>query len=135
MSYKDDKKQISGTLVNVSVFGIALCIAVMIIATSVLTGFKSEIRNKIIGFGSHIQIVNYDSNESYETQPISKHQEFLHALRTTPEIKNVQVFATKAGIIKTEDAMQGIVLKGIGSDFDWTFFKKKPCRGTHFQRK
>lgn len=132
-SHKDEKKQISGTLVNVSVFGIALCIAVMIISLSVLLGFKNEIRNKITGFGSHVQIVNFDSNESYETKPISKNQEFLRELKQAPGVHNVQVFATKAGIIKTDKVIQGIVLKGIGSDFDWSFFERNLVEGSVFE--
>jgi lipoprotein-releasing system permease protein len=133
MASKDSTSKISSSLVNVAVFGIALCIAVMIVSISILTGFKNEIRNKVIGFGSHIQIVNYDSNTSYETQPINKNQEFLHELKKTPGIKHVQEFATKAGIIKTKDEIQGVVLKGVGPDFDWSFFKKNLVAGKTFK--
>jgi lipoprotein-releasing system permease protein len=105
---------------------------VMIISVSVVTGFKSEITNKIVGFGSHIQILNFDSNESYETQPINKDQEFLGRLRSEPYIANLQVFATKAGIIKTKTEIQGVVLKGIGSDFDWAFFNNYIIKGSTF---
>lgn len=133
MASKDSTSKISSSLVNVAVFGIALCIAVMIVSISILTGFKNEIRNKVIGFGSHIQIVNYDSNTSYETQPINKNQEFLPELKKTPGIKHVQEFATKAGIIKTKDEIQGVVLKGVGPDFDWSFFKKNLVAGKTFK--
>lgn len=132
MHYKEGTRNISGSLVKVAVFGIALCIAVMIVAMAILTGFKKEIRNKIIGFGSHIQIVNYDSNTSYETQPISRYQEFITELKQTPGILHVQEFATKAGLIKTEIDIQGVVLKGIGSDFDWSFFKQNMVEGSNF---
>ncbi len=133
MASKDSTSKISSSLVNVAVFGIALCIAVMIVSISILTGFKNEIRNKVIGFGSHIQIVNYDSNTSYETQPINKNQEFLPELKKTPGIKHIQEFATKAGIIKTKDEIQGVVLKGVGPDFDWSFFKKNLVAGKTFK--
>lgn len=133
MTYKDDKRQISGSLVNVAVFGIALCIAVMIISVAILTGFKSEIRNKVVGFGSHIQIVNYDSNSSYETKPISSKQDFIAELKQTPGIRHVQVFATKLGIIKTATDNQGALLKGIGSDFDWSFFQQNLVEGNVFK--
>jgi lipoprotein-releasing system permease protein len=133
MRYKEGTRNISGSLVKVAVFGIALCIAVMIVAVAILTGFKQEIRNKVIGFGSHIQIVNYDSNTSYETQPIKRKQEFLEELKHTQGILHVQEFATKAGLIKTETDIQGVVLKGIGSDFDWTFFKKNLVEGSTFK--
>jgi len=133
MVYKDGTRNISSSLVNVAVFGIALCIAVMIVSVAILTGFKKEIRNKVIGFGSHIQIVNYDANSSYETKPISYNQEFLPELKATPGIRHVQEFATKAGIIKTGKDIQGVVLKGVGPDFDWSFFKKNLVEGKTFK--
>ena len=126
------KKSISGSMVGIAVFGISLCVAVMIIAISIVTGFKNEIRNKVIGFGSHIQIVNFDSNFSYETRPIDNDMEFLPTLRSEKEIKHVQQFATKAGIIKTKTDNQGVVLKGVASDYDWSFFKKNMVAGSCF---
>ena len=104
----------------------------MVVAVAVVTGFKNEITNKVVGFGSHIQILNFDSNLSYETQPIRKDQEFLSSLRSEPYISNVQVFATKAGIIKTRTDIQGVVLKGIGSDFNWDFFENYITEGEIF---
>jgi lipoprotein-releasing system permease protein len=133
MQYKEGTRNISSSLVKVAVFGIGLCIAVMIIALSILTGFKQEIRNKVIGFGSHFQIVNYDGNTSYETLPINRKQEFLDELKHTPGVIHIQEFATKAGLIKTETDIQGVVLKGISSDFDWTFFKQNLVEGSTFQ--
>lgn len=129
---KETKKTISRSILSIAVFGVGLSLAVMIIAVSVVTGFKNEITNKVVGFGSHIQILNFDSNISYETQPIKKDQEFLSDLRSEPGILNVQVFATKAGIIKTQTDIQGVVLKGIGSDFNWDFFKKYITEGDIF---
>jgi lipoprotein-releasing system permease protein len=116
----------------IAVTGIALGLAVMILAVSILTGFKQQIRNKIVGFGSNIQILNFDSNYSLETVPISDTQSFIPKIRQMPGIKHIQVFATKAGIIKTEDAIQGVVLKGVGSDFDWRFFKSNIVDGSVF---
>jgi len=119
-------------MLNIAVIGVALSLAVMIVSVSIVTGFKKEITNKIVGFGSHIQILNFDSNESYETQPIRKDQEFLSKLKAEPYVVNVQEFATKAGIIKSGSDIQGVVLKGIGSDFDWTFFRNYIIKGTTF---
>jgi lipoprotein-releasing system permease protein len=116
----------------IAVTGIALGLAVMILAVSILTGFKQQIRNKIVGFGSNIQILNFDSNYSLETIPISDTQSFIPKIKQIPGIKHVQVFATKAGIIKTEDAIQGVVLKGVGNDFDWRFFKSNMVDGSVF---
>jgi lipoprotein-releasing system permease protein len=107
----------------IAVIGISLGLAVMILAVAILTGFKQQIREKVVGFGSDIQIVNHDSNYSLETVPISEGQEFIPKIRNLPGIKHVQIFATKAGIIKTREEIQGVVLKGIGSDFDWDFFR------------
>lgn len=101
----------------------------MLIAVAVVTGFKNEIRNKVIGFGSHIQVVNYDSNNSYETQPISRQQAFLSQLQHIPDIIHVQVFATKPGMIKTEDYIQGIVFKGVDTDYKWDFFQQNLVEG------
>ncbi|OFY67224.1 MAG: ABC transporter permease, partial [Bacteroidetes bacterium RBG_13_42_15] len=110
----------------------ALGLAVMIIAVSVLTGFKQQIRDKIVGFGSNIQVLNFDSNYSLETIPISDTQSFIPKIKQIPGIKHIQVFATKAGIIKTAEVFQGVVLKGVGSDFDWRFFKTNLIEGSVF---
>ncbi len=124
--------RISRPIIFIAILGIALGLAVMILSTAIVTGFKNEIREKIIGFGSHIQVLNYDSNMSYETVPVSGKQEFINVLKNKPGIKNIQVFATKAGIIKTEEEIQGVVLKGIGTGFDWTFFRKNLTEGDVF---
>ncbi len=116
----------------IAIIGISTGLAVMILAVSILTGFKQEIREKIVGFGSHIQIMNFDSNISFETSPISETQEFVPKIKQIPGIKHVQVFATKAGIIKTEEEIQGVVLKGIGSDFDWSYFGSNMVDGHVF---
>lgn len=113
----------------IAIIGISLGLAVMILAVAILTGFKQQIRDKVAGFGAHIQVVNLDANLSYETVPISASQPFLEKISKQPGIKNIQVFATKAGIIKTEDNIQGVVLKGIGSDYDWSFFSSNLIAG------
>lgn len=113
----------------IAIIGIALGLAVMILAVAILTGFKQQIRDKIAGFGAHIQVVNFDANLSYETVPISSDQPFVNKIRNNPGIKSIQVFATKAGIIKTDEDIQGVVLKGIGSDYDWSFFSSNLVEG------
>jgi lipoprotein-releasing system permease protein len=130
---KDEGSTFSGPIVRISIAGIALSLAVMIIAVATVTGFKNEIRRKIIGFGSHIQIVNYDANSSFETEPVSKDQPFLPLLNTIPGIRHVQVFATKPGIIKTRSDIQGAIAKGVGSDFDWSFFSENLVEGNVFK--
>jgi lipoprotein-releasing system permease protein len=116
----------------IAIVGISTGLAVMILAVAILTGFKQQIRDKIVGFGSHIQVINFDSNMSFETVPISANQDFVPKIKDLPGVKHMQVFATKAGIIKTDDAIQGVVLKGIGSDYDWSYFKSSMVEGTVF---
>jgi lipoprotein-releasing system permease protein len=123
---------VSRPIIRIAMIGVALGFAVMIIAVSIVTGFKKEIRDKVIGFGAHIQVSNFDENNSYETRPISRNQSFLDHFSSDPGIKHIQVFATKAGIVKTKDEIEGIVAKGIGKDFDWTYFHSKLVEGKIF---
>jgi lipoprotein-releasing system permease protein len=128
-----DKENLSGPVIRISVITIALGLAVMIIAVSVLIGFQTEIRNKVIGFAAHVRIDNFDSNTSYEATPVSTDQPFYPELEESEGIRHIQVFALKAGIIKTEDQMQGVVFKGIGKDFDWNFFSANLVSGSSFE--
>ncbi len=132
ISDKESSRQLSRSIVKIAVFGISLGLAVMIVTIAVVTAFKQEIRNKVIGFGAAIQIVNFDSNISYETQPVNKNQKFLPKLARIPGITHVQQFATKPGIIKANSEIQGIVLKGVAPDFDWSFFASNLKEGKIF---
>jgi len=116
----------------IAIIGIAMGLAVMILAVAILTGFKEQIREKVVGFGSNIQIMNFDSNISFETTPISKNQEFIPKIEKTKGISHIQVFATKAGLIATGGEIQGVMLKGIGSDFDWNYFESNLVEGSVF---
>lgn len=107
----------------------------MIISVSVLHGFQKEIREKVTGFAAHIQISNYEQNNSFEVSPVSKQQSFLKELNANPNVAHTQVFALKAGIIKSESQIEGIVLKGVGEDFDWSFFTDKITEGKSFKVK
>jgi lipoprotein-releasing system permease protein len=116
----------------IAIVGIAMGLAVMILAVAILTGFKQQIREKVVGFGSHIQIMNFDSNISFETTPISDTQKFIPKIKAISGVAHIQVFATKAGIIRTDEDIQGVVLKGIGSDFDWSYFRSNMVDGSVF---
>ena len=129
---REGKNLMSRSIVNLSVFAISLSITVMLITLAVVTGFKKEIRNKAIGFGSHIQLVNFDANYSFETYPVPINLSFLPALKDIPGIRHIQVFATKPGIIKAGKENQGVVAKGIGPDYDWSFFKANLVEGKIF---
>lgn len=117
----DAEKKVSRPAVLIATLGIAIGLAVMIIAVSVIIGFKSEVRDKIIGFG-YIQISNSDAARSFETRPIAVTDSMIAVLTDNPEVKHVQRYSTKPGMIKTADAFQGMVLKGIGPEYATSFF-------------
>jgi lipoprotein-releasing system permease protein len=130
---KESKGFVSRSIVKIATIGISLGLAVMLISVAVVTGFKKEISDKVVGFGAHLQIENYDSNESFATNPISKDQKFLPELHNIQGIKHIQPFGIKLGIIKTNEDIQGVVLKGVDKDYDWSFFKRNLIDGKIFQ--
>ncbi|WP_455587264.1 ABC transporter permease [Bacteroides sp.] len=125
----DGGKQVSRPAVLIAMVGIAIGLAVMIITVAVVIGFKGEVRNKVTGFGSHIRITNFDAVRSYETHPIVVDDSLRTALAANPDIIHVQRYSTKPGMIKTDDAFQGMVLKGVGPEFDATFFRDNLVEG------
>jgi len=133
MSHKSDSGNLSRPFIRITIIAVSLSLAIMIIAIAIVTGFKKEISEKTIGFGSHIQISNFDNNLTYETKPISKNQECIPKIKEIKGIRHIQVYALKPGIIKTDTEIQGVVLKGIGSDFDWNFFRKSMIDGEIFE--
>lgn len=131
-SREGDKKVIL-PVIRIAVTGIALGLAVMILSVAIVVGFKKEVRNKVIGFGSHIQITNFDSNSSYESHPIAVGDSLFRALQAVPGVRHVEPFATKPGMIKLDSVFQGIVLKGIDEHYDWTFFRENLKDGDVFR--
>ena len=132
-SAKETKKSISNAVVTIAIVGIALGMVVMILSIAIVTGFKQQVSEKVTGFASHIIISNYDINSSSETEPIRKNQNFYPNIKDIPGFKHIQVFALKAGIVKTKTDIQGVILKGIGSDFNWDFFKESLVEGKIFE--
>ncbi len=126
---KKGTRNVSRPAVRIATIGVAVGVAVMLVAIAVVIGFKQEIRNKTIGFGSHIQIVNFDNNNSYEMHPMRMTDSLRQQLTLIPGLKHTQRFVTKPGIIKTDDEFQGMVLKGVGDDFDWSFFGSNLIEG------
>lgn len=124
------EKRASSPAIKIAIAGVAIGLAAMILALSIVIGFKTEVRNKVVGFGSHIQICNLGNNSAYETLPICVSPELIDQLENTEGIKHVETFATKPGIIKTDSAFQGIILKGVGKDYDWDFFKQNMIAGS-----
>ena len=127
---KKYKNSISSPIIKIAITAIALGIIIMLIAVATGAGLQYKIRDKMAGFKGHIQIVNYDFNNSeVSTTPIKKDQDFYPEFKDVKGIKNVQVYANKAGILRTETAFEGIVFKGVSSDYDWTFFKEYLIEG------
>lgn len=107
---------------RLAVTSVALAIIVMIISWAVVVGFKNQIRDKVIGFVAPVHVQALDKNESVEETPFQLDSLLVSRLSAFDEISHYQMVANKAGMIKTEDEIQGVVLKGVGSDYDWSYF-------------
>ena len=123
---EENNRRSSRPAVKVALGGIVLGVMVMIVAISVVIGFKQEISQKVAGFGSHIQVVNFDNNSTYELQPVRVTDSLLTALQGIPHVKQVSTFASKPGIIKTDSTFQGVVFRG--TDY-WGYFEKNIVEG------
>mgnify|MGYP005849793897 FL=1 len=122
--------RISKPITIFNIVGIAVSFFVMFIAISVVVGFKQEIRLKVTGFASDIVVNNYDANYSYETKSITITKDEVDALQKIKGIRNIQLFATKPGIIKAKTTLHGIVLKGVYKDYDWSFLRNNMIEGS-----
>ncbi|MFW5792819.1 MAG: ABC transporter permease [Bacteroidota bacterium] len=120
----------TGLVKGISVLSITLSLGVMIVAVAIVTGFQNEIREKTIGFGSHIQITKYDYTVNTASQAIKKDQDFYPDITKVDGIKHIQVYANHPGIIKTESEIHGVIMKGVSTDFDWNYFSKYLKAGT-----
>lgn len=129
---KKDGKSFTGPIVNISVVGIALSLAVMILSVAVVTGFKNEVRAKVTGFSADVQVANFDANNSFETQPIDRDAVPLDEIMAVPGVTHVQPYILKSGIIKTNNDIQAVALKGIDNEFDWTFLRDHIVAGDTF---
>jgi lipoprotein-releasing system permease protein len=127
---KQYKSSISSPIIKIAIIAIAIGIVIMMIAMATGIGLQQKIREKLSGFNGHVQITNFDNNNSEITlEPVSKKQDFYPEFTNVSEIKNIQVFATKAGIIRTETDFEGIIFKGVSNDYDWTFFEEYLVEG------
>lgn len=127
---KEKNNSYTKPILRIAILAIALSVAVMLLSIIIVTGFKKDISDKIIGFGSHITISSFTDNQSFETEAIQLDSALLTSLESNNEIKHINTFATKAGIIKTSDDILGVVLKGVSSDYDWRFFKNNLIDGS-----
>ncbi|TXD50313.1 MULTISPECIES: ABC transporter permease [unclassified Polaribacter] len=122
---KKYKNSISSPIIKIAITAIALGIIIMLIAVATGAGLQYKIRDKMAGFKGHVQIVNFDANNSdVSTTPIDKNQDFYPKFKNISGIKSIQVFANKGGILRTETDFEGIIFKGVSTDYDWSFFKE-----------
>ena len=120
----------SGPLSSIAVIGIALGVTVMVIAVSILDGFRQDITQKVSGFGSHITLTAYQPASTYTEEPLTLDTTLLQSLAAVPGVAHLQAYATKGGMVKTESQIYGIMLRGYGPDWDTAFFARCLTEGT-----
>ena len=130
---KDKGNTFSRPIIRLSVCGISLGLVIMILALGITAGYKKAIRDRVIAMGSHIRITHFDQNYSFEQTPIDKEQAVVPLLRRHPDIVGVQNYATKVGVVKTADQVEGIVLKGIDETFVPELFQQNLVEGSLLQ--
>lgn len=126
-----DRQKVSRPAIRIATAGVAIGLAVMIVSVCVVLGFKHTIRDKVVGFGSHIQVANFYTLQSAATdQPVAMGDSMLQVLRSTQGVGHVQRFALKQGILKTDNDFLGVMFKGVGPDFDSTFIHNNMVSGS-----
>jgi lipoprotein-releasing system permease protein len=124
ISAKQHKNSVSSPIIKISILAIAIGMIVMLFSIATGVGLQKKIKEKISGFNGDVQIMTYDANNSKITlNPVSLNQNFYPDFKEVPNVKKVQAYATLAGIIRTSENFEGVILKGVNADYDWTFFK------------
>lgn len=118
-----DGKRFSRPAIRIAMLGVAIGVAVMIVSLAVVLGFKHEVSSKVIGFGSHIQVLSLTQNEKYEMMPVLTNDTLMRNVKKVRGVDHIQKFATKLGILKTDEDFCGLTFKGIGKDYDLSFFE------------
>ena len=133
-SEQGDKRKVSRPAIHIATAGVAIGLAVMIISVCVVLGFKHTIRDKVIGFGSHIQVADFLTLQQMEQYPIVIDDSMIDVLKHIPDVAHVQRFAMKEGILKTDSDFLGVAFKGVGPEFDSTFIHNNMVEGSipHF---
>lgn len=127
---KDYKSSISSPIIKIAISAIAIGIIMMLVSVATGIGLQQKIRDKVSAFNGQVIISNYDNNNSEVTLvPISKKQDFYPNFKSVPDVKHIQAIASKAGIIRTESAFEGIIFKGVGADYDWSNIKEYLVEG------
>ncbi|MBQ6652325.1 MAG: ABC transporter permease [Prevotella sp.] len=128
-SDEDKSRKVSRPAIRIATVGVAIGLAVMIVSICVVLGFKHTVRNKVIGFGGHIQVANAQTHQTGEEQPVLMSDSLLRVLRLSKGIDHVQRYTYRQGILKTDDDFLGVVLKGVGQEFDTTFIASNLISG------
>lgn len=121
---KGDKRKVSRPAIHIATIGVAIGLAVMIITVSVVLGFKHTIRDKVIGFGSHIQVANFMAMQSTDSYPICIDDSMMNVVKHIEGIRHAQRYAMAQGILKTDSDFLGIAFKGVSEEYDWNFIKE-----------
>ena len=129
-SEQGDKQKVSRPAIHIATAGVAIGLAVMIISVCVVLGFKHTIRDKVIGFGSHIQVADFLTLQQMEQYPIVIDDSMIDVLKHIPDVARVQRFAMKEGILKTDSDFLGVAFKGVGPEFDSTFIHSNMVEGS-----
>lgn len=129
-SDQGDKRKVSRPAIHIATAGVAIGIAVMIVSVCVVLGFKHTIRDKVIGFGSHIQVADFLTLQQMEQYPVVMDDSMVNVLKKVPGVKHAQRFAIKEGILKTDSDFLGVAFKGVGPDFDSTFLHQNMVEGS-----
>ena len=128
-STKENNNNYTRPIISIAVLAISLSVSLMMISLIILKGFKNEIYNKVTGFGSHIKINKLTDNQSFENYPINFDDQLYSEILNNANVTNIQTVATKAGIIKNNEEILGVVLKGVGNDYDHSFLKSNLIDG------
>lgn len=124
-----DGQEMSRPAIKVAIIGVALGLAVMLISIAVIVGFKREVRSQVIGFGSHIQIASYENYGNMQESPMGQTENFRKSLLMLDNVSDVQNIVRKPGIIQTDRAFQGVMMKGVDSTYNWDFFGDRLVAG------
>lgn len=116
-------------LARIAVVGVALGVVVIVMAISILQGFRDDITSKVVGFGSHLTLSAYGSANSYTETPVALDTTLLARIRSVAGVRDLQAYATKGGMVKTDNQIYGIVLRGYGDDCDTAFFHRSLVEG------
>lgn len=129
-SDQGDKRKVSRPAIHIAVAGVAIGLAVMIISVCVVLGFKHTIRDKVIGFGSHIQVADFMTLQQMNQYPVVMNDSMIQVIKKSPGVKHVQRFAMKEGILKTDEDFLGVGFKGVGPEWDSTFIHENMVEGS-----